>query len=254
MRFIVNVSVYFGVILAIGIILLLFYNKEFLRQLLVKFRGRTDEVMMRDAATPEGAKDYYNAAIRKKEDSLAQITASYVALLGRLETAKKQEYDLRKKKKSLVDTIDGFVENGKDDEAIALIKQRDDIEGRLEQVKQLISNLEDSIKQQLEMKSVAEEELSSLKREKDNTVFQMEIDQQIMDAAASMNGVISTDETDRMLERVRDGARKKSEMASGSKVAYDTSAVATERRMKKEASDLSAKKELERIKRNKGIE
>jgi hypothetical protein len=58
----------FLVFFAVVIVAVLLLNKPFCKQLLVKFRGRTDEIMRQDASTPEGAKDYYNAAIREKEE------------------------------------------------------------------------------------------------------------------------------------------------------------------------------------------
>ena len=45
------------------ILVVIFLNSSFGKQLRVKLKGRTDEVMRQDASTPEGAKDYYNAAI-----------------------------------------------------------------------------------------------------------------------------------------------------------------------------------------------
>ena len=50
------------------VLLVAFFNTTFGKQLLVKLKGRTDEVMRQDASTLEGAKDYYNVAIREKED------------------------------------------------------------------------------------------------------------------------------------------------------------------------------------------
>ena len=55
------------VIIAI-VTLIAFFNTPFGKQLRVKAKGRTDEVMRQDASTPEGARDYYNAAIRDKEE------------------------------------------------------------------------------------------------------------------------------------------------------------------------------------------
>ena len=58
----------FIIIVAIVLIALILFFTPFGKQLRVKFKGRTDEVMRQDAQTPEGARDYYNAAIREKED------------------------------------------------------------------------------------------------------------------------------------------------------------------------------------------
>ena len=73
----------FIAIVAIIIIgLVIFFNTAFGKQLRVKLRGRTDEVMRQDAATPEGARDYYNAIIREKEEFYNKASSTYAEIAG----------------------------------------------------------------------------------------------------------------------------------------------------------------------------
>ena len=53
----------FIVIVVIVLAVVVLFGTVFGKQLRVKMRGRTDEMMRQDAQTPEGAKDYYNAAM-----------------------------------------------------------------------------------------------------------------------------------------------------------------------------------------------
>lgn len=59
----------FMVIVVIVLAVIILFGTVFGKQLRVKMKGRTDEVMRQDAQTPEGAKDYYNAAIRERKRS-----------------------------------------------------------------------------------------------------------------------------------------------------------------------------------------
>lgn len=51
----------FMIIVVIVLAVIILFGTVFGKQLRVKMKGRTDEVMRQDAQTPEGAKDYYNA-------------------------------------------------------------------------------------------------------------------------------------------------------------------------------------------------
>ena len=79
----------FIIIVAIVLIALILFFTPFGKQLRVKFKGRTDEVMRQDAQTPEGARDYYNAAIREKEDFYNKASATYAEISGKRDTAEK---------------------------------------------------------------------------------------------------------------------------------------------------------------------
>ena len=59
----------FIVIVAIILITLILFFTPFGKQIRVKLRGKGDEIMRQDAQTPEGARDYYNTAIREKEEA-----------------------------------------------------------------------------------------------------------------------------------------------------------------------------------------
>ena len=81
------------------------------------------------------------------------------------------------------------------------------------------------------------EELQALKNEKDVTIQQLKSDQARLEAARSLEG-ISNSETDRMIEKVREGAKKKKEMANGARISYENSAEAAEYRMQQRESEI----------------
>lgn len=66
----------FMIIVVIVLAVIILFGTVFGKQLRVKMKGRTDEVMRQDAQTPEGAKDYYN---RRDERSRSPSERYYAA-------------------------------------------------------------------------------------------------------------------------------------------------------------------------------
>lgn len=62
----------------------------------------------------------------------------------------------------------------------------------------------------------------------------------------------TNNESDRMLERVREGARKTRERAEGSRIAYDSSAQTNERRLVNSERERNARQILDDMKRQRG--
>ncbi len=98
----------------------------------------------------------------------------------------------------------------------------------------------------------AEEELQKLKDEKEQVIFQMEADSQIIELHQSMDALNTNNESERMLERVREGAKKTRERAEGSRIAYDSSAQAADRRLEASERERNAREILEEAKRQRG--
>ena len=96
------------------------------------------------------------------------------------------------------------------------------------------------------------EKLQKLKEEKEQVLFQMEADNQIIELHQSMDELNTNRESDRMLERVREGAKKTRERAEGSRIAYDSSAQANERRLETAERDRNARQILDEMKRQRG--
>ena len=80
----------------------------------------------------------------------------------------------------------------------------------------------------------------------------MEADSQIIELHQSMDSLSMNNESDRMLERVREGARKTKERADGSRIAYDSSAQAADRRLEASERERNARQILEEAKRQRG--
>ena len=232
-------NIIFGIFFAalVIIVILLIINKPFVAQLLVKFRGRTEEVMNKDAMTPEGAADFYNAAIQEKEQNYRKANQLFVEVTGKLDAAEKDLYDVKKQIARLDQNINSAIDAGKDDDAMVFQMKKENLLVKTDTLKNMIGELKESKQHQQEVKDQMAKELDDLKQEKEKTIFELQANDQIIKLHESMNAATSSSETDRMLEKVRAGANKTREMATGSKIVYETSTDTVGRRAEQSARE-----------------
>lgn len=247
-------NIIFGIFFAVLVIviILLIINKPFVAQLLIKFRGRTEEVMSKDAMTPEGAADFYNVAIQEKEQNYRKANQLFVEVTGKLDAAEKDLYDVKKQIARLDQNINSAIDAGKDDDAMVFQMKKENLLVKADTLKNMIGELKESKQHQQEVKDQMAKELDDLKQEKEKTIFELQANDQIIKLHESMNAATSSSETDRMLEKVRAGANKTREMATGSKIAYETSTDTVERRAEQSAREEEARKKIEELKQKRG--
>lgn len=247
-------NIFFGIFFAVLVIviILLIINKPFVAQLLIKFKGRTEEVMNKDAMTPEGAADFYNAAIQEKEQNYRKANQLFVEVTGKLDAAEKDLYDVKKQIARLDQNINSAIDAGKDDDAMVFQMKKENLLMKTDTLKNMIGELKESKQHQQEVKDQMAKELDDLKQEKEKTIFELQANDQIIKLHESMNAATSSSETDRMLEKVRAGANKTREMATGSKIAYETSTDTVERRAEQSAREEEARKKIEELKQKRG--
>lgn len=243
---------FFVILLILVFVFILLINKPFRKQLFIKFRGRTDEIMNQDASTPEGAKDYYNVAIREKEDFYNKASTTYAEISGKLELAEKELYQTNKDIMKVTQQLNQCIDNNNDNDAMTYAMKKTTLEKKVEILKETIAEIREAQKHQGEVREQAASELQKLKEEKERVVFQLEADSQIIELHRSLDNIASDNESDRMLERVREGAKKARQRAEGSRIAYETSSQAADRRMEKAEQDREARRLVEELKRQRG--
>ena len=240
------------VALIVVLVLFLIFNKPFLQQLLVKFRGRTDEIMRRDASTPDGARDYYNTVIREKEDLYNRASATYAEVSGKLDSTKKDLYQANKDIMKIKQQLNMCVDDNNDNDAMLYANKLVTLESKIEVLKDVITELEEAQKHQKEVRDQAAVELQKLREEKERVVFQLEADHQTIALHQSLDAFATNNESERMLERGREGAKKTRERAQGSRIAYDTSAQAADNRMRQAEQNRNAQSVIDELKRQRG--
>lgn len=240
----------FTVIIIIAIIVIFFVlNKTFGKQLLVKMRGRTESVAERDAQTVDGARDYFNAAIREKQEFASKASAMFAEISGKVERTEKDLYDANREIMQIRQYLNKSVDENRDEDAMVYAMKMQTLENKIEVLKSTLAELKEAKVHQKEVRDAAEEEYNKLKEEKERTLYQMEADAQMIELHQSLDSLSSNNETDRMLEKVRDGAKRTRERAEGSRIAYDTSAQAVDRRFERAEQDRSARQLVEELKR-----
>lgn len=236
-----------------GLLLIAFaLNKPFRDQCLVKFRGRTESASEADAQTVSGARDYFNAAIREKQDFASKASMMYAEISGKVERTERDLYEANREIMKINQNLNRCIDENDDDGAMTYAMKKQTVESKIDVLKTTLAELKEAKVHQKEVRDTAEEELNKLKEEKERTLYQMEADAQMIELHQSLDSLTANNETDRMLEKVRDGAKKTRERAEGSRIAYDTSAQATDRRFERAEQDRNARQIVEELKRQRG--
>lgn len=243
---------FIAIVAIVIVVLILFFTTPFGKQIRVKLRGRTDEVMRQDASTPEGARDYYNAAIRDKEEFYNKASSTFAEISGKLDNAEKDLYQANKDIMKVTQQINSCIDSNDDDTAMQYAMKKTTLENKINVLRDTIKEMQEAKKHQQEIRDQAASELQKLKEEKEQVLFQMEADSQIIALHQSMDSLNINNESERMLERVREGAKKTREKAEGSRIAYDSSTQAADRRLEKTERERNARQMLEEMKRQRG--
>lgn len=234
------------------VLLVAFFNTTFGKQLLVKLKGRTDEVMRQDASTLEGAEDYYNVAIREKEEFYNKASMTFAEISGKLDTAEKELYQSNKEIMRVNKQINDCLNQNNEELAMQYALKKTTLENKITVLRETIEEMKVAKKHQDEIRNQVSIDLQKLKEEKEQVLFQLEADSQIIELHQSMDNLNLNSESERMLERVREGVKKTRERAEGSRIAYDSSSQVNERRLEASERERNARQILDEMKRQRG--
>ena len=234
-------------VLGVACIVILFGTKIG-RQLRLRAKGTADEMIAKDASTPEGAKAYYNTAIAKKEEDYQKAYSIYTQMLGKIQTYEEQLRRLQKEDMQLNININSCVDKNDDDGAKVYLKRQQEVGSKMDIIKSALQELRENSILQKETVDNGFAELGDLKAEKENAILMLETAQVTKTLQATPG--TSTREEDKMLEKVRDGVRKTKEEADGNKIAYESSATVQQQRIEKRMKDEDVERKLQELKAN----
>lgn len=232
-------------IIVMCVIALLFFTKTG-KRLRLRASGTADEVITKDASTPEGAKAYYNTAISKKEEEYQKAHAIYAQMLGKIENYETQLRSLKKENMQLDLNITSCVEKNDDDGAKVYLTRQQEVTDKIDIIKEAVKELKENANLQDETLKDMFDELNKLKSEKETSILALETAQVTKSLKATPG--ISTNEEDKLLNKVRDGVKKTKEEADGNKIAYENSATVQQKRLDKKMKDEEIQKKLEQLK------
>lgn len=225
----------------------LFFTK-FGKRLRLRVSGTADEMVSRDATTPEGAKAYYNTAISKKEEDYQKAYSIYTQMLGKIQTYEEQLRSLQKEDMQLNLNINSCIDKNDDNGAKVYLKRQQEVSNKVDIIKNALKELRENSLLQKETVDNIFTELGDLKTEKENAILMLET-AQVTKALQATPGT-STREEDKMLERVRDGVRKTKEEADGNKIAYESSSTIQHQRLDKQMKNEDVDRKLQELKAN----
>ena len=133
----------FTVIVVIVLAVIILFGTVFGKQLRVKMKGRTDEVMRQDAQTPEGARDYYNAAIREKEDFYNRASASFAEISGKRSAAENDLHKTRKEIMKVTNDMNACIDSDREDEAMQYARKKSTLESKVEVLKDTVDEMKE---------------------------------------------------------------------------------------------------------------
>ena len=236
------------IILVIAVLVVLF-GTTFGKRVRLRAKGTADEVIEKDASTPEGAKAYYNTAISKKEEDYRNAYSIYTQMLGKIQTYESQLRTLKKDKMQAGININTCIDKNDDEGAKVYLKRQQEISEKEEIIENALKELKENSVLQKETVDSIFEELGDLKTEKENAILTLETAQVTESLQATS---VSTREEDKMLEKVRDGVRKTKEKADGDKIAYESSATVQQQRLDKKMKDDEVERKLQELKATRG--
>lgn len=233
------------IILVVTIVGVLFFTK-FGKRVRLRAKGTAEEVIVKDASTPDGAKAYYNTAIEAKEKDYQQAHTVYAQMLGKIDSYEKQLRDFKKERMQLNLDINSCIDNGDDEGAKVYLKRQAEVDEKKEIIANALKTLQDNAKLQKETVDTLFEDLDNLKSEKETSILALEVAQSTKSLQAAPG--LSYREEDKMLEKVRDGIRKTTEEADGNRIAYESSATVQKNRLDKRMKDDEIEKKLQALK------
>lgn len=231
------------------VILVVLYATTFGKRLRLRVSGTADEMLSKDASTPEGAKAYYNTAIAKKEEEYQKAHAVYAQMLGKIENYEEQLRNFKKENMQLNLNIKACIDRNDDDGAKVYLLRQQELEEKIDIIKEALKELKENAKLQDETLKDMFEKIGELKSEKETAVLTLET-AQIAKSLQATPGIHSNEE-DKMLEKVRDGIKKTKEEADGNKIAYENSTSTQMKRLDKKMKDDEIQRKLDQLKANK---
>lgn len=215
------------------------------KRIRLRASGTADEIVSKDASTPEGAKAYYNTAIAKKEEDYQKAHSIYAQMLGKIENYEAQLLTLKKENMQLDINVNSCVEKNDDEGAKVYLTRQQEVTEKITIIKEALKELrENAILQDETLKNMFDE-LNKLKSEKETAILTLETAQVTKSLQATS---ISLNEEDKMLEKVRDGIKKTKEEADGNKIAYESSSSVQQKRLDKRMKDDEIQKKLDALK------
>nr|DAR20386.1 MAG TPA: PspA/IM30 family [Caudoviricetes sp.] len=232
-------------IIIIAVVVGFFFFTKTGKRIRLRASGTSDQIFEEDASTPSGAAAYYNTAIAKKEEEYRNVSNTYAKTLGTINDYEDQLLKLKKDDMQLNLNINSCIDKNDDNGAKVYLKKQQEITEKIGIIKDALTQMKKDVKLHEERKDKIFEELNELKSEKSTSLLKLEAAQ---DAESLKAPDVSSNEEDKMLEKVREAVKKKQKEATGNRIAYDNSASVQQDRLDKQMKNDEIERKLEQLK------
>lgn len=173
------------------------------------------------AETPEGAEAVYNEMIDKAQSEYNQASQTYQSISEQLFSERKFKTELEDEILSIEKQCEIFVKNGRIKEAKELSKKRADLIEELSSYNESIEKLSIAENDAREMLNIFEGNLVNLKKEKQRTIQEIHLSNSLTKAYQNLDELKKSTGTEKLLDAVEEGAKRKTAMAAGAKAVYE---------------------------------
>lgn len=232
-------------IIIVAVVVGFFFFTKTGKRIRLRASGTSDQIFEEDASTPSGAAAYYNTAIAKKEEEYRNVSNTYAKTLGTINDYEDQLLKLKKDDMQLNLNINSCIDKNDDNGAKVYLKKQQEITEKIGIIKDALTQMKKDVKLHEERKDKIFEELNELKSEKSTSLLKLEAAQ---DAESLKAPDVSSNEEDKMLEKVREAVKKKQKEATGNRIAYDNSASVQQDRLDKQMRNDEIERKLEQLK------
>ena len=237
-------------IILVASVLFLLFGTKIGKRLRLRATGTANEMIAKDASTPEGAKAHYNNIIEKKEEDYRKAYMAHASILGDIASYEKELRDLQKESMQLNININACIDKNDDDGARIYLNRQQEANDKIEILKETLKSLKDDANAQKENVDDLFEQVNKLKAEKEKNLLILKTAQSTR--AAKITPGASSDEEDKMLEKVREGIRQTQKEADGLKIAYEGSATVQQQRLDKKMKANEVDRKLQELKAQRG--
>lgn len=233
-------------LIVIIVCIVIFMNTEIGKKIMLRIKGTANEAIGKDASTQEGAAAHYNNAIDKKNADYRMAYNTYAHTLGEISSYEKELRDYQKESMQLNINVNTCINNNDDDGAKVYLTRQQNIDDKIVIIKDTLKTLKDNADTQKQNVDDLLEQLNQLKLEKEKSLLILKTSQSTKASKIALS--TSSDEEDKMLEKVREGVRKTQNEADGMKIAYENSATVQQQRLDKKMKDDEINRKLQELK------
>ena len=239
------------ILAAAAIVILLAASKTRVGKIVsLRVRGSVEEAINNDAGTVDGAKAHYNNAIQAKAEACNKAAQTLGAMRGKADTYARQLRDYQKDRMQYDISLKAALKSGDDNTARQCLEKMDEIDENIRILKETVDELDNNIRLQEELVATLTKDRNDLVAERDRTILSLETSKDVMSLRVDP-GIAMTDE-DKMLDKVRDGARRARERAIGHKAAYESSDAVQRQRLAKQTRAATIDDRLKKLKEQHG--